>query len=202
MEELSHIIAKNLVTMRKIQGLTQQDFAKLLNYSDKTISKWELGYATPSVETLKQIADYYGVTVDYFLVSHEEYVDSKIKILSRQTRHILIVCLFDLFFLLVCAVIFVALITSSKQINYWPVFIWGIATCALFNSFATNAWWKYTKLPYIFVSLTIWSALLAFYFNFIWSDVHYNFWYIFFIGLPVQLGSIIILTLTKSSTRD
>lgn len=202
MDDLNQVIAKNLITMRKIQGLTQQEFAKIFNYSDKTISKWELGYAIPGVETLKQIADYYGVTVDYFLVSHEDYSTTKIKLLSRQSRRVLILCLFDLFFLLVSVVIYVALATSSNQIYYWPAFIWAVAACFLFDALASNGWWKHTYLPHIFVSLTIWSGLLAFYFNFMWFNVDYNFWYIFFIGLPVQFGSLIILTLTRSSTRD
>lgn len=202
MEDYNDIIASNLTKLRKAQGLTQQDFAKIFNYSDKTISKWELGYSSPNIGTLKQIADYYGVTVDYFLISHEEVIDTNRKFISRNSRRILLMCLFDLFFLLVCATIFAALATSKAQVVYWPVFIWGITVIGIFNSFCSNAWWSRTWLPYFFTSLAIWSALLAFYMTFIWSDVHYNFWYLFFVGLPVQLGTIIILTLTHSSTRD
>lgn len=202
MEDYNDIIAENLIKLRKAQGLTQQDFAKVFNYSDKTISKWELGYSSPNIGTLKQIADYYGVTVDYFLISHQEVIDTNRRIISRRTRRLLLMSLFDLFFLLVCATIYAALATSTEQINYWPVFLWGIAALSLFNALCCNAWWKHTWSPYVFASLTIWSTLLAFYMNFIWADVHYNFWYLFFIGLPVQLAAIIILTLSHSSTID
>lgn len=203
MEDYSEIIAKNLTLLRKSRELTQQDFAKLFNYSDKTISKWELGYAIPSVETLKQIADYYGVTVDYFLVQHEELPEQhKAKYISTKTRRILLLCLVDLFFLLVSATAYAAVATSIEGMNYWPVFIWGVSLGSFFNAVMVNKWWRYTYLPHIFSSLTIWSTLIGIYFTLIWSNVNYNFWYLFFVGFPIQLATIIILTLARSSTKN
>ena len=94
MEGYSKIVAKNIIALRKSRNLTQQDFAKVINYSDKTVSKWELGYAIPSVETLKQIADYFGVTVDFFLEPHEE-ITSKgvVRLMNKETRRILLLSL-------------------------------------------------------------------------------------------------------------
>ena len=187
--------------MRKSQGLTQEDFAKIFNYSGKTVSKWELGYAIPSVETLKQIADYYGVTVDYFLISHDEIIDTKKRYISRKSRRIMIIALFDLFFLLICATIYAAMATGGGS-NFWPIFIWGIMASSLFNAIATNAWFKHSWTPYLFVSMTIWTALIGVYIT-IWNETgQYSFWYLFFVGLPVQIGAIIILSLSHSSTRD
>ena len=37
------IVAKNLIELRKRKNLTQGELAEMLNYSDKTISKWENG---------------------------------------------------------------------------------------------------------------------------------------------------------------
>ena len=202
MTNYNEIVAKNLIALRKAQNLTQQDFAKIFNYSDKTISKWELGYAIPNVETLKEIADYYGVTVDYFLISHEKVIDTKMRVISRKTSRILLMVLFDLFFLLVTATIYAAMATTSPESNYWPVFIWGIFASAFFNSFISNKWMKHTPWPYIFTSVTIWSGLIAIYFTILHNDYHYNFWYLFFVGLPVQLGTLVILFMTHSSYRD
>ena len=201
MEDYSKIVAKNIIALRKTQNLTQQEFAKKLNYSDKTISKWELGYAIPSVETLKQIADYFGVTVDYFLVEHDDPTVKQIPIMDRTIRRILIMVLFDLFFLLVATTIFAALATVEGRTIYWPVFLWAVSICFLFNSICMNNWWKHTLWPYLFVSLTIWSMLVSLYITIIYADMHYNFWYLFFVGLPVQLASIIILSLSHSTTK-
>ena len=41
MEELKDVIARNLVVYRKNAGLTQQEIADKINYSDKAVSKWE-----------------------------------------------------------------------------------------------------------------------------------------------------------------
>ena len=201
MEDYSKIVAKNIVALRKTQDLTQQDFAKILNYSDKTISKWELGYAIPSVETLKQIADYFGVTVDYFLEEHEEVEAKQLPIMDRNIRRILIMVLFDLFFLLSATTVFAALATVEGSTIYWPVFLWAVTLCFFFNSICSNRWWKHTLWPYILVSGTIWSSLISLYITVIFADFHYNFWYLFFVGLPIQLAAIIILSLSHSTTK-
>ena len=57
MENLNKIIAKNISGLRKKSGLTQQQLAEKFNFSDKTISKWELGNAIPTVDVLKDMAD-------------------------------------------------------------------------------------------------------------------------------------------------
>ena len=202
MEDYSDIIAKNLIELRKSRGLTQQDFAKILNYSDKTISKWELGYASPSIETLKQIADYYEVTVDYFLSEHEALGVNSAPVMKKTVRRILIMALFDLFFLLAAATVFAALATTERQhLIYWPVFFWAVSACLLFNSIASNEWWRHTLIPYFFVSGTIWMILVSLYVTLIFQDVSYNFWYLFFLGLPIQAAAIIILSLTHSKSE-
>ncbi len=73
MKELKTIIAENLVSLRKSAGLTQQELASKLNYSDKAVSKWERGESIPDVIVLKQIADMYGVKVDDFFAEHEQH---------------------------------------------------------------------------------------------------------------------------------
>lgn len=51
--------AKKLATLRKSQGFSQIDIAQALGVSDKTVSKWETGGSTPSLETLSDLADFY-----------------------------------------------------------------------------------------------------------------------------------------------
>ena len=48
------IISKNIIKYRKKMGLTQLELAEKLNYSDKTLSKWERGESMPDIVTLKQ----------------------------------------------------------------------------------------------------------------------------------------------------
>lgn len=57
-------IATNLVKFRKHEGLTQQELADKINYSDKVISKWERGESLPGIEALNIIAEFYNISVD------------------------------------------------------------------------------------------------------------------------------------------
>ena len=41
--DIREIISKNIIKYRKSLGLTQLELAEKLNYSDKTLSKWERG---------------------------------------------------------------------------------------------------------------------------------------------------------------
>ena len=71
MKELKDIIANNITKYRKELGLTQLELAERLNYSDKSVSKWERAEGVPDAITLKQLADLFGITVDA-LMSEEQ----------------------------------------------------------------------------------------------------------------------------------
>lgn len=69
---LPQMIAKNISDLRKAHGMTQAELAERLGYSDKSVSKWERADGVPDVICLKNIADLFGVTVDYFLEAEHE----------------------------------------------------------------------------------------------------------------------------------
>ncbi len=65
MDDIKITVAGNLIALRKAAGMTQTDLAEKLNYSDKSVSKWERAESLPDVAVLKNIADIYGVSIDY-----------------------------------------------------------------------------------------------------------------------------------------
>ena len=73
LSELKLISASNIIKLRTRAGLTQAALGEKLNYSDKTISKWERGEAIPDAYVLTQMAELFGVTVDYLLSSHDAW---------------------------------------------------------------------------------------------------------------------------------
>ena len=90
MEDLKVTIAKNIQTLRKNTGLTQSGLAERLNYSDKAVSKWERGESLPDIAVLKEIADLFGVSVDYLLSdSHDlpEMALSTKKMIRKNREH-------------------------------------------------------------------------------------------------------------------
>lgn len=61
-----------LAELRKHAGLSQRALANILKCSQNMISQWENGTRDPSTDTLKSIADYFNVTIDYLLGRTDE----------------------------------------------------------------------------------------------------------------------------------
>ena len=53
--------------LREEAKILQADLAKHLGVSQATLSNWERGEYQPDTETLKKIADYFNVSLDYLL---------------------------------------------------------------------------------------------------------------------------------------
>lgn len=58
---------EKLQELRREKGLTQEELAEDLYVSRTAISKWESGRGYPSIDSLKQISIYYGVSIDELL---------------------------------------------------------------------------------------------------------------------------------------
>ena len=90
-EKLKNIIAKNLSHFRKLSGLTQTELAEKLNYSDKSVSKWERAEGFPDIIVLENIARIFGVTLND-LVDENSINKKKIKfylpVLSGLSLHL------------------------------------------------------------------------------------------------------------------
>ncbi len=180
--ELKNIIAQNITELRKREKLTQAEFAERLNYTDKAISKWERGESIPSVEVLKQIADMFGVKVDYLLEegSFEEKQDLVTPKESTSNK-------ITITALAVTVVWFIAtLIYVYAQINLhkslWVIFVWAVPlSCIVLGIF--NYKWGKRKYFLITNSLFIWTLLTGFFLTFL----RYRIWLIFIVGIPVQI---------------
>ena len=53
--------------LRRANGLSQTDLAKVLKSSQDTISLWELNKSTPDAESIVGLARTFGVSTDYLL---------------------------------------------------------------------------------------------------------------------------------------
>jgi repressor LexA len=56
-----------LKSLRKEFNMTQVELAKALNVAQNTVCNWENGKRSLDDSTMQQIADYFGVSVDYLL---------------------------------------------------------------------------------------------------------------------------------------
>ena len=58
---------EKLQELRKSRGLTQEELAEALYVSRTAVSKWESGRGYPSIDSLKEISNYFSVTIDELL---------------------------------------------------------------------------------------------------------------------------------------
>lgn len=58
---------EKLQELRKGRGLTQEELADVLYVSRTAISKWETGRGHPSIDSLKEISQYFSVSIDDLL---------------------------------------------------------------------------------------------------------------------------------------
>ena len=65
---------EKLQELRKQKGLTQEELAGALFVSRTAISKWESGRGYPSIDSLKEIAGFFSVTIDELLSGDEVIV--------------------------------------------------------------------------------------------------------------------------------
>lgn len=70
MSNVTEILARNIKRRRRELGLTQQQLAHLLGYSEKAVSKWERGNGAPPTVILPMLAALLQTGVDALL--HEE----------------------------------------------------------------------------------------------------------------------------------
>ena len=57
-------LGATIASLRKAHGMTQLELAEKMNVTDKAVSKWERNLSCPDVNSLPQLAEVLGVSVD------------------------------------------------------------------------------------------------------------------------------------------
>ena len=180
-KELRDIVAQNIFYLRTINHLTQYELGEKINYSDKAISKWERAEGVPDVYVLKNMANLFGVTVDYMLTEHLEQ-DKKIekKPVNSKGRTLVMNIIF-ISIISVALLIFV-LVALVAKIYVWQVFIYALPAIAIAGVSCSGAWRKTVSL-FFFISMLVWTILLTLFFALGTQGT----WMLFLLGIPVQV---------------
>ena len=186
MKELKDIVANNLVFLRKLNKMTQLELAEKLNYSDKSVSKWEHGETLPDIEILKKLADLYSVTLDYIV--SEENPEEKTKFVKKEQnrQNQIVISLLGVSFVWLAAVLIFVYSNIILNANYWLVFVWALPVCCVVL-FYFNKMWGNRKLLFVIMSIFVWTLILSVYLQFL----TYNMYLIFLIALPVQVAIVL-----------
>ena len=187
MQDLKFIIAKNIQKLRQEKGMTQLELAEKLNYSDKTVSKWERGESLPDIVVLKTIADLYDVTLDYLVEEvHDGKPVTKEMMDRNYRRNCYIITGTSIFIVaLMATLIYVILAMIFPGTSYpWLCYAYAVPA-ALIVWLVFNSIWFNPRRNFMMVSLLVWSLLLALYLTF--SRLGFYIWPILLVGIPAQM---------------
>ena len=199
-ETLRKIIAKNLAFYRKNAGLTQAELAEKINYSDKSVSKWERGEGLPDVYVLTLIAGLLGVTVND-LISEAEPVSPKVKKRrSAFVRGMIPAISAGLCWLVGVLVYFVLWVWGAGCERIWLTFIYTAAASAVVLVVFAHIWWN-KILCCLFVSILVWLCALSVYLSLGFNGI----WLIFIVAAVLQVLAVlwyIFLDIWKKSKKQ
>lgn len=155
-ETLRQNVAKKLAAYRKRAGLTQSELAERLNYSDKSISKWERGDGLPDLLVLASLSELYGVPLDEFVK------DGPLKrpFQTLKQRRILVTLLsVGLVFFLATVAFFIMTLTELPLA--WLCYLVALPVASVVCIVFAHLWGN-TLLQLLAVSSLVWTlAVLA-----------------------------------------
>lgn len=197
MEDIKNNVAKKITELRTLNNMTQLELAEKLNYSDKTISKWERAESSPDIAVLVEIADLFGVTLDYLVRSENvekavsEYKKKEVTFNRRAVSYIAegggwIVALF--------AFIITTLITNHMTFQ-WLYFIYALPV-VLIIKLVFNSIWFNSRHNYLIISALLWAILATIHITFLYFKINVSL--IYLLGVAGQFVIVLASRIKKT----
>ena len=151
-------LSENLVLLRKKHKITQSELGQKLNYSDKSISKWERGDGVPDLSVMVQLSQLYNVSIDEMLGrSTKEESEHKALPIIRHATVIITLC--AIVFLTALAV-FVCLTAFAPGVpGKWLCFLGALPVMSLGVGIMFLIWKDYAW-AFGALSIALWTACL------------------------------------------
>ena len=196
MNDLRKTIAENITKLRTASKLTQGELAKILNYTDKSISKWERGESLPPIETLKELADFFNVSLDSLVNKTPVIYDNTLFNKTKNSHNKLIITWLAVSFVWLIAVIVFTYEAMLYKTYIWWIFVLAVPiSCVVLLIF--NCIWGKRQLTFIIISILIWTSLTAIY----CISIQNNLWLVYLAGIPLQICTVLWSRL-KSGKRE
>ena len=173
MRDIKSIIAKNISELRRANNMTQLELAEKLNYSDKAISKWERAEASLDISVLVEIAEMFGVSLDYLV--REEHSEAPLserapKEARYNRRAIAYISESGSWIAALFAFIITTLILKGMSFQFL-YFVYALPI-ALIVKLVFNSIWFNTRHNYYIVSLLMWSLLASVHITFLYFGIN------------------------------
>ncbi len=198
--DIKQNLAENITSHRKLLKLTQAELGEKLNYSDKAVSKWERGEAVPEIVVLKQLADFFGVTVDS-LLNEPKPIKKPFANLGKKRLAIGLWATCIVWLVATLAYVFLGIIIPSIT-ETWLAFIIAIPVTLIVLLVLTSVWGK-NIWNFAFSTLLVWTTILAVFLVLLnaLNNPPAKLWYVFLIGIPLQ-GLLTFLFLHKKVSKQ
>lgn len=192
MDNFKKIVAQNITKLRTACDMTQAELGEKLNYSDKSISKWERADALPDAFVLKNMAEIFGVTVDYILSEHNE--NEKI---VQPTRGFSRSVVSTITFIGIWTLsLFAFIVTWLCGMPTWLIFVYTVPV-SLIVLLVLNSLWGIGKINMFIISGIVWGLITCVYLTFYTQD----WWQLFIIGIPAQIIIILSFFIKKKQNK-
>ena len=180
LNELKLVTASNIIKLRTQKGMTQAELGALLNYSDKTISKWERGEAIPDAYVLTQLSALFGVSVDFILSSHDKWEkpkENEVEEVRYSVEHIIAIVVIGVFTAFLIAFVTLWLMDVVE----WRLFLFALSAAILAYMIMICIFKRTRQLQYV-IALFVASLFVIVYF-FLPTT---NPWQLFLILIPAE----------------
>ena len=182
MKNLENIFSKNLIKYRNLMGLKQIELAKMINYSDKSISKWERGEGLPDLKATKNLCDIFGISIDDMLKENDDHKTKITKtILTKNRKHFITSLLSASIVWLIATIVYVSLVIAQVQGKLWLPFIYAIPISSIVFIVFSSIWGN-NALQFLCITLLLWGVILSI----TLSTPITNIWFICVIGAVCQ----------------
>ena len=197
MDDLKYTTASNIINLRQKAGMTQSELAGLINYSDKSVSKWERAEAVPDAYVLKKMSEIFGVTVDYLLSPHDGWdQDPRQKKPTYSNQVIILLSVTGVWML--ALILFISLWLLGNLV--WIIFIYAILFSMLVL-LVLNSVLEQGKHNYLIIGALILSIVASLYFSFLyfWKQ---NYWQLYLLLAPAWVTVYLASRLRKRPEKE
>ena len=184
-EKLRENFARNLTHYRKALGLTQSELAEKLNYSDKSISKWERGDGLPDLAVTVAIADIFGLTVNDMLADKPRK-----RLMTTRNKIIITLLSIGVAWLVATILFFLFELILPGVYNWWMLYIYAIPISAIVGIVFSCIWWKKIHI-FASISTLIWSIASCIMLTVNLLIDQPRIWLIFLVACVVQILTIL-----------
>ena len=200
MDDIKNIIAKNISELRQANNMTQLELAAKLNYSDKTISKWERAESSPDISVMVELAELFGVTIDYFVKAEHSKADAASPEPEKEKynkKAIAYVSESAVWIVAVFAFIITTLILRETTFQFL-YFVYALPLMFVVMLVFNSVWFN-RRHNYYIVSLLMWAILASVHITFLYFSIDVSLLYL--LGVFGQLVIVLWSFISKPKNK-